>query len=282
MILILGSTGYIGSEFIRKLTEEKIPFKTASHSTVFDPDFITFLDKIDFVINASGYTGKPNVDKCEYEKDKCIFGNVIIPTKIVEACKQKNIPYGHVSSGCIYTGCRTDTKPFTEEDEPNFTFKHNNCSFYSGTKALAEEIVLKYKKSYIWRLRIPFDEENNPRNYISKLLNYNKLIDFTNSVSHRKDYVKVCIDSLLTKVPYGIYNVVNTGTITTKYATEMIKKYISKKDFQFFENEDDFYKTAAKTPISNCVLDNTKLLKSGIKIRTVEEAFIDSLTHWKH
>jgi hypothetical protein len=41
------------------------------------------------------------------------------------------------SSGCIYTGSRPDGSGFTEENPPNFNFRQNNCSFYSGTKALA-------------------------------------------------------------------------------------------------------------------------------------------------
>ena len=71
----------------------------------------------------------------------------------------------HISSGCIYSGY---DKAFTEEDESNFSFVQDNCSFYSGTKALAENLIDKYN-SYICRLRIPFDEFDNPRNYISKL-----------------------------------------------------------------------------------------------------------------
>ncbi len=46
---------------------------------------------------------------------------------------------------------------FTEEDEPNFTFRRPPCSFYSGTKALGEEAIRGVGQNYIWRLRIPFD-----------------------------------------------------------------------------------------------------------------------------
>ena len=38
---------------------------------------------------------------------------------------------------------------------------------------------------------------------------------------------------------------------------------------------------AAKTPRSNCVLDVSKLLAAGVKIRPVEEALEDSLRKWK-
>jgi UDP-glucose 4,6-dehydratase len=39
-------------------------------------------------------------------------------------------------------------------------------------------------------------------------------------------------------------------------------------------------KIAAKTPRSNCVMDNSKLLSTGIKIRGVHEAIIQSLRDW--
>lgn len=280
MILLLGSTGYIGSEFLKQLQEGLYDYKTVSHTKVFG-GIEPYLKDVDMVINASGYTGKPNVDKCEEEKDKCILGNIVIPQKIIECCSLLNIPYGHVSSGCIYQGRREDGNAFSEYDEPNFTFKQNNCSFYSGTKALAEDVVKKYGKSYIWRLRIPFDEEDNPRNYISKLLTYKKLINFENSISHRKDFVQTCIRMIDEKVPYGIYNVVNTGTVTTELATTWINDYMdSNKEFEFV-GEDEFYKTLAKTPRSNCVLDNSKLRRLGIEMRDVKEAFVDSLQNWR-
>ena len=47
---------------------------------------------------------------------------------------------------------------FTETDPPNFSFRDPPCSFYSGTKALGEEAIAGIGQSYIWRLRIPFDE----------------------------------------------------------------------------------------------------------------------------
>lgn len=282
MILLIGSTGYIGSEFVRYLKKEGWNYKIASYIDVFKPEFEEKLLGIDCIINASGYTGKPNVDKAELEKDKCIHGNILVPSKLVEWCKSKDIIYGHVSSGCIFTGRRSDGNGFDEYDEPNFSFKYNNCSFYSGTKVMGEECVRRYKKSFIWRLRIPFDEEDSPRNYISKLLTYNKLIDFENSVSHRKDYVKACVQMINERCPFGTYNVVNTGTITTKQVSEWINEYLDpNKHFEFFGSENDFYTTAAKTPRSNCVLDNKKLLGFNISMRSVEEAFIDSLKNWR-
>ena len=54
-----------------------------------------------------------------------------------------------------------------------------------------------------------------------------------------------------------------------------------KCDFDFFDNEQTFYKFGAKAPRSNCLLDNSKLISAGVKIRTVEKALEDSLKKWK-
>jgi UDP-glucose 4,6-dehydratase len=79
----------------------------------------------------------------------------------------------------------------------------------------------------------------------------------------------------------GIYNVVNTGSVTTAWVTQQMAKYNIKNDFSFFQSEEEFYKFGAKAPRSNCLLDNSKLLSSGVKIRNTEEAIEESLKNWK-
>jgi UDP-glucose 4,6-dehydratase len=53
------------------------------------------------------------------------------------------------------------------------------------------------------------------------------------------------------------------------------------KRFEFWLNDTEFYQQAAKTPRSNCVLDVSKLLGTGVKVRPVIEAIEDSLRNWK-
>ena len=90
---------------------------------------------------------------------------------------------------------------FTETDEPNFSFRDPPCSFYSATKALAEEAIAGIGQSYIWRLRIPFDSVDNPRNYLSKVQRYAKVYDNVNSISHRADFVRACLDLWALRAP---------------------------------------------------------------------------------
>ena len=286
MIILFGSTGYIGSEFKRQLEQKQIEFKCwndTANTTFYDLEK-WYADAgypvIDVVINAAGYTGKPNVDACELAKEDTIHGNIVWPQILTDWCMLNDIQLGHVSSGCIYSGRRVDGEPFTEEDVPNFSFVQNNCSFYSGTKAIAEKIVSKWNKNYIWRLRIPFEENNNSRNYISKMLKYDKLLQAENSVSNKQEFVSACIQTIVDKVPYGIYNVTNTGYINTELLVNKLKKTIAKDRNFTLINEDELYKNYAKTPRSNCVMSNSKLLSTGIKMKDVNESLDHCLKNW--
>ena len=151
--------------------------------------------------------------------------NVYLETRycrggIREVCEDLNIPWGHVSSGCIYSGRRPDGGGWREDDEPNFSFWSQPCSFYSGTKALGEEVLEGAENCFVWRLRIPFNYESNPRNYLQKLLNYENLLEAENSVSHLEEFCQQCIECFTNDIEPGIYNMTNPGSITTSQVTE--------------------------------------------------------------
>ena len=283
MIVVLGSTGYIGSKFInffQSLGQEAIGVSRCEIDYTNVLSLKNWLKSKNprFVINSAGYTGKPNVDACELAKAECLSGNAVLPGIIREVCEDLKIAWGHVSSGCIYSDRRTDGTGWKEDDEPNFSFRSSPCSFYSGSKALGEEVLQEAENCYIWRLRIPFNEERNPRNYLQKLLNYNSLLEAENSVSHLDEFVQKCVECFEQDVEPGIYNMTNTGSITTRQVTQwMHEEGVTDKEFQFFEDEEQFMSKAAKTPRSNCVLDTTKAEKAGIGMRPVEEAMRESM-----
>ncbi len=313
MILLLGASGYIGEAFAKELQARKEDFLSLSRRQVNYTRFDVLLDflrskKPEFVINSAGYTGKPNVDACELAKADTLAGNSLLPQTIADACAALNIPWGHVSSGCIFSGAKIIenestrvekdmTRPelralvekspekirgFTETDTPNFSFRDLPCSFYSGSKALGEEAIAGVGQSYIWRLRIPFDEFDNARNYLSKVQRYAKVYDNVNSISQRYDFARAALDLWERRAPFGIYNVTNQGFVTTRQVIELIKKHLRPaKKFEFWQSDEEFYKVAAKTPRSNCVMDVSKLLATGVKMRPVGEALEDSLKNWK-
>ncbi|MDA8745817.1 sugar nucleotide-binding protein [Rubripirellula amarantea] len=287
MILLLGHTGYIGSSFAQELHRRDLSFRGISRSEVdyTNRDSLISLireSKADFLINAAGYTGKPNVDACEIHKSECLQANAVLPGMIRQACELTGIPWGHVSSGCIYTGRRDDGNGFRESDAPNFCFRTNHCSWYSGCKALGEECLVGTDNIYIWRMRIPFNQFDSPRNYLSKLIRYDRLLSAENSISHVDESVHACVESWTQRIPTGIYNVTNPGSITTEQVTALIQTHLlPDKKFKFFASETEFMNSAATTPRSNCILDSRKLLSTGIAMSAVEDAVISALKHWR-
>jgi dTDP-4-dehydrorhamnose reductase len=287
MVYLLGASGYVGQAFQNLLSKKGVPFRSLSRSQIDYTNDRALSDIIrvgnpQFLINAAGYTGKPNVDACEDHKAECLDGNASLPGRIAKVCTDLGVPWGHVSSGCIYSGARADGEGFTESDEPNFTFRQNNCSFYSGTKALGEELLAKVPNIYIWRLRIPFDCRDNSRNYLSKLMRYQRLLDATNSISQLQEFVSASWECWEKRVPFGTYNMTNPGCITTREVVgHILKSGVRTKEYCFFENELEFMANAAITPRSNCIIDSSKLMSIGIKMTEVNEAVMCALENWQ-
>tara|TARA_R110000851_G_scaffold52364_1_gene124454 strand:- start:27145 stop:28026 length:882 start_codon:yes stop_codon:yes gene_type:complete len=292
MYVILGKTGYIGEAFCKALEKQGKPHIALSRDFKYngiDVDYSSMTGEFDWcleqlanpslyedltVINCAGYIGKPNVDACESNKADTIAGNVCLPQYLSQVCWRHGANLAHISSGCIYSG----SEDFTEEDAPNFAF-NSGGSFYSGTKALAEGIVSRNKRAWQFRLRIPFDEIPSPRNYLTKCLSYDNLIDVENSVSHRGDFVNACINLMEQKAPYGIYNVCNPGGITTKQVAGMLAEKFPDEDFNFFEDYKAF-ENATVAPRSNCTLSSDKLL-NYTTMRSAEDALLDAINKYE-
>ena len=311
-VTMVGGRGYVGSAMqnsLRRLSVEVV----APRSNLYDANIQTDIEKLinetrpDVIINCAGHTGKPNVDACENERAECVQGNVILPSNLRNACKKHGVIFAQISSGCIFTGRKPDGKGFSETDAPNFSFRQNNCSFYSGTKALGEE-ALGYREvqtetgedrwinpdpdCYIWRLRIPFAAIKSPRNYLTKMMTYDTLLEAENSLSCLRDFSLACWQTILKDAPLGLYNVTNKGAITTTEVTELIQevgKKLQKKTgstpfptkFKFFDSEAQFLSNPSIAPRSNCVLDTTKIESLGIEMPSVRNAIREALLNWK-
>ena len=287
MIYLLGGSGYVGQAYQALLRRKAVPFRNLRRAEVdyTKPSVLGELlrrERPAFLINAAGYTGKPNVDACELHKAECLFGNVVLPGFIAQVCAEAGVPWGHVSSGCIYNGARPDGAGFREEDTPNFTFRSNHCSFYSGSKGLGEEVLAGAAQVYLWRLRIPFNEVDHPRNYLTKLMRYERLLDAANSISQLDEFAAATFACWEKRVPFGTYNVTNPGAITAREIVELIRRSgVCTKEFRFFASEDEFMRVAAKTPRSNCIMDSSKLAAAGIRLTEIHAAMERDLRRWR-
>lgn len=263
---ILGSTGYIGEQFLRLYPDSIKPkIDIADRHAV-----IGFLDseKPDVVINCAGKTGRPNVDWCETHKMETLRANVTGPLILLEECLARNIYLVHMSSGCIYEGDRGG-RGFTEDDPPNFF-----GSFYARTKIWSDQVMRDFAVLNL-RIRMPFDGSLSERNLIMKLVKYSKVLDAANSITYLPDFL-VASAQLIRQRKTGTYNVVNPGVISP-YRIMRLYADIVDPAHRCERLTLDALTTVVRAGRSNCVLSTTKLMGEGVALRPVEEAVREAL-----
>ena len=263
MILILGKTGYVSKRYQDFFDSRGIIYDTVSIRGLTSPYSIESIIKTklpDLVINCTGYTGTPNIEACEINKEECLFVNVVLAGIVADSCNHLGIPLAHISTGCIYK----ENDPswwhmFTEEDTPNFSFAYGNASWYSGTKALGEELVRKsWDRSYIWRIRMPFNHIDDRKNLITKFLKYPKLLRAANSYTNLDEFVHNSYYSVVRNAPYGIYNMVNPGSLDARDILDIGRKYgVTTREYEYLTDQE--FDKISSAPRSKCVLDTSKI-----------------------
>jgi dTDP-4-dehydrorhamnose reductase len=300
MILLLGASGYVGRTFASELRRRGLCFipltRRAFDYTRFDFlfDYLRTMRPV-FLVNAANYESPAGGAVTAGERDKMMAANAILPQMIARVCLMTRTPWGHVSSGSVFCGAKVvengqtmirrrlgdpetlrlfDSQPesfhgFTELDEPNFSFQNPSCYFYSGTKALAEEAIRDIGQSYIWRLRRPFNEREEPCNWLWQMQRHGEGRDSIHSLSHVEDCVRACLDLWEARAPFGIYNVTNPGAITMANVARQMQRVL-RAPVRVRAGGDE-------PALPGCILDCSKLLRAGVKLRPVEEALEDCL-----
>jgi dTDP-4-dehydrorhamnose reductase len=300
MVLLLGASGCVGRTFASELRRRGrcyIPLtRRAFDYTRFDFlfDYVRTMRPA-FLVNAANYESPIWGIPGEAEREKMMAANAILPQMIARVCLMTKTPWGQVSSGAIYSGAKVlengepvvrqrldepktlalfNSRPdtfhgFTELDEPNLSFKTECRDFYSGTKALAEEAIKDIGENYVWRLRLPFNERNEPCNWLWRAQRQGKVHEGIHSLSHMEDSVKACLDLWESGAPYGAYNVANPGAITMSSVARMMGRALGAAV------RTEPAQDGAAPP--GCILDCRKLSRAGVKLRPIEEALQDCL-----
>ncbi len=260
-VLIFGATGYLGSALRAEFSAAATPrVDIAEMRSVAE-----VLDRVrpDVVINAAGRTGKRNIDWCEDHRVETLHGNVTGPLVLLEQCAIRDIRLVHIGTGCVYSG-DNGGDGYGESDPPSFS-----GSFYSRTKSWVDQVLAGFPV-LILRPRMPFDASDHPRNLISKLLTYPKLIDVQNSMTCVPDFVRVT-RMLIDQQATGIFNVCNPGTLSPLKIMEMYRASVD-PNHRFEVLTMARLREIRQADRSNCLLSISKLNDRGIDLRSVDEA----------
>ena len=273
-ILILGK-GYMGNHIWEHFDKSPTIISRKDldyHDIKLLDDYITNND-IETVINCSGFTGKPNIDEAETNKELCWKLNVNVPLKINALCNFLSIEYIHISSGCVFDGYQSD---WTENDAPNYGLFQDHSSFYSKTKFAFEHMSWDLA-GRVLRIRMPFDKVHSGRNYLDKIRNYDNLIEYVNSKTYIPDFCKF-LEKLLSNDKdilrdRQIYNVVNPDPLLTSEVCDLMEIYDQHNpNWKFVKIED----LDIKASRSNCILDCSKVMRIH-QMKTEKEAMEEAL-----
>lgn len=225
------------------------------------------------VLNAAGCTGRPNVDWCEDNKETTIRSNVIGTLNLTDACFLKGIHVTVFATGCIYQYDEEHPiggKGFLETDPANFA-----GSFYSETKAHVEEIMKYYNNVLILRLRMPVSDDLHPRNFVTKISKYERVVDIPNSNTILTDLLPASI-LLAEHNEKGIYNFTNPGAISHNEVLTLFRDIV-RPEFQWKNFSLEEQAKVIKAGRSNCKLDSTKLINKlkeyGYEVPEIHEAY---------
>ncbi len=272
-ILLLGSTGFIGSHLKPALIEKDYE--------VFDPrievrninDIRKVSDEInpDVIINATGITGKPNVDWCENQPAETFGVNVAGSLNIATVAKETGAYMIQICSGCIYNG--HPKEGYTEEDEPNYY-----GSLYSRSRVYSEKILKEFNNVLQLRVRIPLLGKPHRKNLIDKLIMYPKMINIMNSCTVIEDFIPATIQ-LMEMKQTGVFNMTNIGAMDHKGIMTLYKEVVDPSFEINLMDEEEQAKLCERR--SNCYLNTDKRENLGVSMPKLEESLRRILEDYK-
>eukprot|EP00538_Stauroneis_constricta_P013433 CAMPEP_0119546850 /NCGR_PEP_ID=MMETSP1352-20130426/1081_1 /TAXON_ID=265584 /ORGANISM="Stauroneis constricta, Strain CCMP1120" /LENGTH=341 /DNA_ID=CAMNT_0007591583 /DNA_START=56 /DNA_END=1082 /DNA_ORIENTATION=- len=276
VLIFGGKTGWIGQmmgELVKK--EENVELFIADSRIQNRESVAKELDEIKptHVLNAAGITGRPNIDWCEDHKPETMRTNVIGTLNLADLCYERNIHCTVYATGCIFVYDEKHPEGsgigFTEEDTPNF-----DGSFYSETKGYMEPMLKNYPNTLILRVRMPVSDDLFHRNFVTKIVKYEKVVNIPNSMTILTEMLPLSL-AMAKKGLTGVYNFTNPGVISHNQVLDLYKKYIDPTyTYQNFNLEEQA--KVIKAPRSNNELDTTKLMRDkpdGIVINDIHTAY---------
>ena len=274
-VLIVGS-GYVGGYVFAQLNSNAELDVTLESKATFDYTDEFYLrdyikeQRFDYLINAQGFTGRPNVDQAEVEKEACWKYNVKVPLMINTLCRELHVQPIHITSGCIFTGY---DKAWSEVDEPNFGVFNPESSFYSTSKHAFESVS---DNGIIIRIRMPFCDILHDRSYLTKIHKYDNLIQAVNS----KTYIPELVDFIECIVEEGrtghdVVHFTNPKPLATADVVDIMRGFELENLNWSWVDIEELDLAAGR---SNCILDTTKVKQEyGYTLSTEAEALKKAL-----
>ena len=290
-VLVYGSRGWIGGQFIEVLKKNDINYVNGTSRV--DND-ITLKEEIikenpthvvSFIGRTHGTIGDKVYTTIDYlEQDGKLVenmrDNLYGPLLLSELCKQNNIHFTYLGTGCIFK--YDEEHPFGEEvngfDEdslPNFF-----GSSYSIVKGYTDRLMKFYNKNVLnLRIRMPITGGYNKRNFITKITTYEKVCSVPNSMTVLPELLPYVLDMMRDMIT-GTINLTNPGLVSHNEILEMYKEIVDPEfTYKNFTLEEQRAILAADR--SNNYLDTAKLEDFFPQVLNIKESIRNCLIEYK-
>lgn len=136
-----------------------------------------------------------------------------------------------------------------------------------------EDLLKDYDNVCTLRVRMPISSDlSNPRNFITKISRYNKVVNIPNSMTVLDELLPISIEMAKRNLK-GIWNFTNPGVISHNEILELYRDYI---DPQFKWKNFDLEEQAKVivAPRSNNEMDASKLKKEFPDLLSIKDSVI--------
>lgn len=293
-VLIYGSRGWIGSQFCELMNNKNIKY-TCGIERVDNEErlrkeimgckpthIVSFIGRTHGTIGDKKYT---TIDYLEQEGKlvENVKDNLYAPVMLAIISKEMGIHYTYLGTGCIFKFDDEQGRPFgeeengfTEDDKPNFF-----GSGYSVVKGFTDRLMHQMSSNVLnLRIRMPIVEKPNPRNFITKILNYDKICSVPNSMTVLPEMLPYVIQ-MMEKQITGTVNLTNPGLISHNEILEMYKEIVDPSyTWNNFSQEEQRKILAADR--SNNYLDTTLLESMFPEMDNIKTAIRKCILEYKN
>ncbi len=283
-IVIIGEGGYIAARLMEHFAERAVLTGIQSGCDITKLAVLReHLGALEpkVVINTAAMTATGELEKPENEQ----LGfevNVHGPANLGYLSKEMGFHLVHLSTDMIYDGLGPEEQGF-KEDAPA-----DPVNYYAWSKFWGEAVLFPFMDRYpitIVRLRTPLSNRESSKNLLTKLQKFDKAFDIPASLTVVEELAPA-IDGLIEKQAYGVYHVVNPGTISAYRIIQLMKEHdlvdpnkgvqpISRAEM------DEVMQASGGARQNFPYLNTDKLAALGIQLRPVEEAVTDCITNYQ-
>ena len=220
-VLVWGGRGWIGGLFEKELQTQGWEVCHATSRADCRDGVEAEIEAVSpsHLLSLIGRTHGPGFSTIDYleqpgKLQENIRDNLYGPLVLAEAARRAKKHLLYMGTGCIFTG--PDDELFTEDAAPNFF-----GSAYSTVKGFTDRLMGAYPEVLNVRIRMPIHSQDNPRNFITKIIQYQKINSIPNSMTVLDDIIPLLVRAMEDRIG-GTLNAVNPGVIAH---SEILRTY---------------------------------------------------------